>query len=170
MIPFDVDPSWYERYWLHDSVPRKPGMARKDERFLIPFQVDPSWYERYWWQAPAPRRPGIFAFFRRILSQQRLIRRQDVRADHQIPHSPLEFRPNCECCNKDLPPESLDARICSFECTFCRDCAETTLHGRCPNCGGGFVPRPIRPAEKLARFPASSKRVLKPEGCAVAPA
>lgn len=78
----------------------------------------------------------------------------------------LELRPNCECCNKDLPPESHDARICSFECTFCRDCAETTLRGRCPNCGGEFVPRPIRPAEKLAQFPASTMRVFKPEGCA----
>lgn len=67
-------------------------MARNDEtrvgELLIPFQVDPSWYERYWLQQPAPRKPGIFAFFRRILSQQRLTRRQDVRADHQILHSP----------------------------------------------------------------------------------
>jgi uncharacterized protein len=76
----------------------------------------------------------------------------------------LELRPNCECCNKDLPPEAHDARICSFECTFCRDYAETTLHGRCPNCGGEFVPRPIRRAEKLARFPASTVWVFKPEG------
>ena len=67
-------------------------MARNDEtrarEFLALFQVDPSWYERYWWQEPAPRKRGIFAFFRRILSQQRLTRRQDVRADHQIEHSP----------------------------------------------------------------------------------
>jgi hypothetical protein len=66
-------------------------MARNDETcardFLAVFQVDPSWYERYWWQEPAPRKPGIFAFFRRILSQQRLARRQDVRADHRILHS-----------------------------------------------------------------------------------
>ena len=55
---------------------------------MIPFHVDPSWYERYWWHNSAPRKRGIFAFFRRILSQQRLTRRQDVRADHQIPHSP----------------------------------------------------------------------------------
>jgi uncharacterized protein len=82
----------------------------------------------------------------------------------------LELRPNCECCNKDLPPEAHDARICSFECTFCRDYAETTLHGRCPNCGGEFVPRPIRPAEKLGRFPASTVWVFKPEGCAGASA
>ena len=61
-------------------------MARKDETgvpgFLIPFQVDPSWYERYWLQQPAPRKPGIFAFFRRILSQLRLTRRQDAQAEH----------------------------------------------------------------------------------------
>lgn len=77
----------------------------------------------------------------------------------------LELRPNCECCNKDLPPESQDAFICSFECTFCRDCVETVLHHRCPNCGGNFVPRPIRPAARLAANPASTTRVLKQNGC-----
>ena len=61
----------------------------RDEEFLIPFQVDPSWYERHWLQEPAPRRPGLFAFLRRILSQQRLTRRQEVRADHQALHSAL---------------------------------------------------------------------------------
>ena len=78
----------------------------------------------------------------------------------------LELRPNCECCDRDLPPDSLDARICTFECTFCVDCVETRLRGACPNCGGEFVRRPRRPAAKLARFPASTERVLKPEGCA----
>ena len=78
----------------------------------------------------------------------------------------LELRPNCECCDRDLPPECPDARICSFECTFCAACAETVLGGRCPNCGGNFTPRPIRPAQKLARAPASTRRVLKAEGCA----
>jgi len=58
----------------------------------------------------------------------------------------LELRPNCEFCDKDLPPDATDARICSFECTFCADCVETKLHNVCPNCGGGFAPRPIRPA------------------------
>lgn len=77
----------------------------------------------------------------------------------------LELRPNCECCDKDLPPESHDAVICSFECTFCTSCAETVLGGRCPNCGGSFAPRPVRPAAALARHPASTIRVLKPEGC-----
>jgi hypothetical protein len=77
----------------------------------------------------------------------------------------LELRPSCECCDKDLPPEAADAMICTFECTFCRDCVETRLSGRCPNCGGNFAPRPIRPAAKLANFPPSTRRVLKPEGC-----
>ena len=57
----------------------------------------------------------------------------------------LELRPNCECCDKDLPPHAADARICTYECTFCAHCAETVLLNVCPNCGGGFVPRPIRP-------------------------
>jgi len=77
----------------------------------------------------------------------------------------LQLRPNCECCNRDLPPQSPDAVICSFECTFCRDCAAEVLHGRCPNCGGELVPRPRRPAGKLAKHPASAARVYKPEGC-----
>lgn len=78
----------------------------------------------------------------------------------------LELRPNCECCDKDLPPAAPDAMICSFECTFCADCVEEVLLGVCPNCGGELVPRPVRPADKLARHPASTTRVLKPHGCA----
>jgi len=77
----------------------------------------------------------------------------------------LLLRPNCECCNRDLPPESADAFICSFECTFCRDCTVKMLKGKCPNCGGELVSRPRRPAEKLARNPASTERIYKPEGC-----
>lgn len=77
----------------------------------------------------------------------------------------LELRPGCECCDRDLPPDSDQARVCSFECTFCRQCAETVLHGRCPNCGGELVPRPRRLADKLAKFPASTARVHKPAGC-----
>jgi hypothetical protein len=77
----------------------------------------------------------------------------------------LKLKPNCECCNRDLPPDSRDAVMCSFECTFCRTCAEALLHGVCPNCGGELVRRPIRPAAKLAKFPASTERVYKPEGC-----
>ena len=59
----------------------------------------------------------------------------------------LELRPNCEFCDKDLPPGAADARICSYECTFCAACVENELHNVCPNCGGGFEPRPIRPAK-----------------------
>ncbi len=79
----------------------------------------------------------------------------------------LQLRPGCECCDKDLPPDSLDARICSFECTFCASCAEGTLAGHYPNCGGELVARPRRPASKLAKFPASTERILKPQGCQV---
>ena len=60
----------------------------------------------------------------------------------------LELRPNCECCDKDLPPDATDARICTFECTFCADCVETVLSNVCPNCGGGFEARPIRPSRE----------------------
>lgn len=77
----------------------------------------------------------------------------------------LELRPNCECCDRDLPAESDQAWICSFECTFCRDCVEQRLAGACPNCGGELVRRPIRPASKLQRFPASSQRIRKPGDC-----
>lgn len=78
----------------------------------------------------------------------------------------LALRPNCECCDRDLPPDAADAMICTFECTFCRDCAERRLGGVCPNCGGNLVARPIRPATMLAKFPASAERVLKPhDGC-----
>lgn len=77
----------------------------------------------------------------------------------------LELRPNCEWCDRDLPPDSADARICSYECTFCAECVETVLHNVCPNCGGGFVPRPIRPKTVrrtgvcLLHQPPSDKRV-----------
>jgi hypothetical protein len=77
----------------------------------------------------------------------------------------LELRPSCECCDRDLPPASTEAMICSFECTFCRSCAETALGGRCPNCGGELVRRPVRPATKLAQYPASTERKVKPQGC-----
>ena len=77
----------------------------------------------------------------------------------------LQLRPNCECCNRDLPPQSAEAMICSFECTFCRACAAGALRGNCPNCGGELVARPRRPAQKLAKYPASTERVHKPAGC-----
>jgi hypothetical protein len=80
----------------------------------------------------------------------------------------LDLRPNCELCDKDLPPEAAEARICSYECTYCADCAERTLANVCINCGGGLTPRPIRPLTEwrggLSRLrqPPSSKRVLTP--------
>lgn len=77
----------------------------------------------------------------------------------------LEIRPNCECCNKDLPPDSTEAVICTFECTFCLNCANKVLGNRCPNCTGNLVERPIRPEALLKDCPASTERVLKAKGC-----
>ena len=71
----------------------------------------------------------------------------------------LQLRPNCELCDRDLPPESTAAMICSFECTFCADCVRDTLQNVCPNCGGGFAPRPIRPRALLETRPPSRERV-----------
>jgi hypothetical protein len=76
----------------------------------------------------------------------------------------LALRPNCECCDRDLPPEARDAMICTFECTFCADCATTVFGGTCPNCGGELVRRPVRPAAKLAGNPASTTRVRRDDG------
>ena len=80
----------------------------------------------------------------------------------------LQLRPNCECCDRDLPPDSGEAMICSFECTFCFACATDVLRAICPNCGGELVRRPIRPASELAGNPASTTRVLRPGGCRAA--
>jgi len=81
----------------------------------------------------------------------------------------LELRPNCECCDRDLPPDSGEAYICTFECTFCHDCTTGVLAGHCPNCLGNLTPRPIRPVGGpvggLGKYPASTKRVLKEGGC-----
>lgn len=74
----------------------------------------------------------------------------------------LALRPNCECCDKDLAPDASDALICSYECTFCADCAENRLPGgKCPNCGGELVRRPVRPTDRLVKHPASTDRVSK---------
>lgn len=73
----------------------------------------------------------------------------------------LQLRPNCECCDRDLLADSTDALICSFECTFCRECADNRLDGTCPNCGGELLQRPRRPAAKLLKYPASTERVNK---------
>lgn len=81
----------------------------------------------------------------------------------------MQLRPNCECCDRDLPPDSRDALICTFECTFCSDCAGTRFAGTCPNCGGDLVRRPIRPEQLLETYPASAERVRKPHPqCAAA--
>jgi hypothetical protein len=77
----------------------------------------------------------------------------------------LQLRPNCECCDKNLPPDSREAMMCSFECTFCQLCAEVVLQGICPNCGGELVRRPLRPTVALTQYPASTERVLKSGGC-----
>ncbi len=73
----------------------------------------------------------------------------------------LEIRPNCECCDRELPNGDPNARICTFECTFCAHCADKVFQGRCPNCGGDFAPRPTRPAALLAKAPPSQHRVNK---------
>lgn len=85
----------------------------------------------------------------------------------------LELRPTCENCNRPLPPDSLDARICTYECTFCAECVESLLENVCPNCGGGFVPRPVRPATNwkgenyLGKDPASTMVRHRPVDSAV---
>ena len=84
----------------------------------------------------------------------------------------LELRPNCELCDKDLPPDAADARICSYECTFCAACVEHQLHDVCPNCGGGFEARPVRPVRSwrettgLAVDPAGTRRRHTPYSAA----
>ena len=70
----------------------------------------------------------------------------------------LDLRPDCERCGTDLPPDSAEARICTFECTFCAECVDGPLGRTCPNCGGNFEPRPIRPPHMLAENPASTVR------------
>lgn len=74
----------------------------------------------------------------------------------------LEIRPVCENCGKKLPNDSTEAMICTFECTFCADCVSEVLHNVCPNCGGGFEKRPIRPKEKLLKYPTKTDEYIKP--------
>jgi hypothetical protein len=93
-----------------------------------------------------------------------------VSADHpQVGHETqimaLEIRPNCECCDKDLTPDSPEAYICTFECTYCRECASDKLGFVCANCGGELVRRPIRPMAKLIGNPASNYRVQRSSPC-----
>jgi len=81
----------------------------------------------------------------------------------------LEIRPSCECCDRDLAPTSTDVLICTYECTWCRDCAENVLHGVCPNCGGELVRRPVPSPQRLADDPPTTTRVVNP-GCPAVPA
>lgn len=74
----------------------------------------------------------------------------------------LDIRPSCENCNKSLPHDSSEAMICTFECTFCIECVENVLQQVCPNCGGGFEKRPIRPQNLLNKYPVSTKIIHKP--------
>lgn len=74
----------------------------------------------------------------------------------------LELRSHCENCAKPLPPTSTDAMICTFECTFCSDCVTIVLENVCPNCGGGFEKRPVRPAQMLSKYPAQNESIIKP--------
>ncbi|GAA4559461.1 DUF1272 domain-containing protein [Pseudonocardia xishanensis] len=78
-----------------------------------------------------------------------------------MPHM-LEMRPGCERCDANLPPGSTDARICSFECTYCSSCADGPLAGRCPNCGGDFAQRPTRTEKLLETYPAVTTRTYNP--------
>jgi uncharacterized protein len=68
----------------------------------------------------------------------------------------LELRPSCEHCETPLDPLGDDARICTYECTFCSRCATWELLGICPNCDGELVVRPRRPPERLEKHPASA--------------
>ncbi|MCE9595763.1 MAG: DUF1272 domain-containing protein [Planctomycetes bacterium] len=74
----------------------------------------------------------------------------------------LELRPVCEHCGKALPPDSDEARICSFECTFCSACVDGCLANVCPNCGGGFERRPVRPSGLREKYPAVARELRKP--------
>ena len=84
---------------------------------------------------------------------------------YQVDLGVLELRPNCECCDVDLPPASTEAMICTYECTFCRRCVDGHLMGICPNCGGNLCPRPIRPSFLLDRNPPSPQRIHSATPC-----
>jgi hypothetical protein len=115
------------------------------------------------WPAPGMHEAGFEGYlaFSRAGQRTRLCR-CSIKKGHDMA---LELRPNCECCDRDLPSNSTLARICSFECTFCAECVENILLNVCPNCGGGFERRPIRPATEwrsgisVAKRPPSDRRV-----------
>ncbi len=75
----------------------------------------------------------------------------------------LALRPICEHCGKDLPPDSIEAMICSFECTYCKTCALELFENVCPSCSGNFVERPIRPKQMLQKYPATTEMIFKPK-------
>jgi hypothetical protein len=81
----------------------------------------------------------------------------------------LAMRPNCECCDRDLPADAADALICSFECTFCAACGRDRLNGRCPNCAGALTSRPPRAQALWSTFPPSTKRIARAAPCPAAP-
>ena len=112
---------------------------------------------------PSPAKGGRRDTFRklRIIQLQSVSSAATAHATASFP-MPLELRPNCEYCDIDLPPNSTQAMICTYECTFCRDCVENHLLNVCPNCGGGFCPRPIRPA--TAWRPGLSRTHQPPSG------
>jgi len=126
---------------------RDPVSGSVYAAMLLVFAAMPLWVERALGRSSHRRSAGS---------------PQCVRKSLQGDDAMLELRPTCEHCNQALPPSSLEARICSFECTFCADCVERVLGNVCPNCGGGFAPRPIRPARRwkdeafLGRYPAST--------------
>ena len=101
------------------------------------------------------------------LSKLDICRKYNINDDDCDVLTALALRPTCEHCARSLPPDSLDARICTFECTFCASCVETVLGNVCPNCGGGFTPRPIRPTRNwrngnyLGAFPAATVAVQR---------
>ncbi|WP_338086146.1 DUF1272 domain-containing protein [Gluconacetobacter azotocaptans] len=141
------------RLWNGDTVPsgsslpeRAPGVAR---HFFVP---SPAWRSHIIQRA----RASIYEHLDNCQYQSRQMAGDEM----------LEMRPNCECCDRDLPPSDTAALICSFECTFCASCGEDRLGGRCPNCGGNLVARPTRADHFLEKSPASTMRILKPEGCA----
>ena len=140
-----------------------PSVCAADGRALTGFvECHPAISER--------GRPCTVSRFR-LTSALRVVRsgsRSGVNSEAR--RSPmLELRPNCECCDRDLAPDEGGAWICSFECTFCGDCATDRLHCACPNCGGELVPRPRRPSAKLGRSPGSNVRVVRSGGCPEAP-
>ena len=105
-------------------------------------------------------RRALSAVRDRLACEGRKAKKQPA-LDKEVRKTMLEIKPNCECCDRDLPNGDPDARICTFECTFCARCVDELFQGMCPNCGGDFVRRPTRPAAHLETDPPSAQRFLK---------